>query len=173
MGGENVTTTVEGRERYSVNVRYLRDYRSDMGALERVLVPRPPAAQIPITQLADIRLLEGPSMIRDENGLLSGYVYVDVAGRDLGSYVEEAQRLVRDRWNPSARRLQPELERPVRIPAARARTAEAGGAHHHFPGFHPALPQHPVRGEDADHLCWRCRFPRWAPSGCCTGWVTT
>jgi Cu(I)/Ag(I) efflux system membrane protein CusA/SilA len=96
VGGENITTTVEGRERYSVNVRYLRDYRSDLGALERVLVATPSGAQIPIGQLADLRLAEGPSMIRDENGLLSGYVYVDVAGRDLGSYVEEAQRLVRN-----------------------------------------------------------------------------
>jgi Cu(I)/Ag(I) efflux system membrane protein CusA/SilA len=95
VGGENITTTVEGRERYSVNVRYLRDYRSDLGSLERVLVATPSGAQIPISQIANIRLLEGPSMIRDENGLLSGYVYVDVAGRDLGSYVEEAQRLVR------------------------------------------------------------------------------
>ena len=100
VGGENVTTTVEGRERYSVNVRYLRDYRSDVGSLERVLVATPSGAQIPISQLADIRLLEGPSMIRDENGLLSGYVYVDVAGRDLGSYVEEAQRLVRAQVEP-------------------------------------------------------------------------
>jgi Cu(I)/Ag(I) efflux system membrane protein CusA/SilA len=95
VGGENVTTTVEGRERYPVSVRYLRDYRSDVGSLERVLVATPLGAQIPISQLADIRLVEGPSMIRDENGLLSGYVYVDVAGRDLGSYVEQAQRLVR------------------------------------------------------------------------------
>ena len=95
VGGENVSTTIEGRERYSVNVRYLRDYRSDLDALERILVTTPSGAQILISQLADIRLTEGPSMIRDENGLLSGYVYVDVAGRDLGSYVEEAQRLVR------------------------------------------------------------------------------
>jgi copper/silver efflux system protein len=97
VGGENITTTVEGRERYPVNVRYLRDYRSDLGALQRVLVATPSGAQIPIGQLADIHLVDGPSMIRDENGLLSGYVYVDVAGRDLGSYVEEAQRLVRDK----------------------------------------------------------------------------
>ncbi len=97
VGGENISTTVEGRERYAVNVRYLRDYRSDLGTLARVLVATPSGAQIPIGQLADLRLVEGPSMIRDENGLLSGYVYVDVAGRDLGSYVEEAQRLVRDK----------------------------------------------------------------------------
>ena len=97
VGGESVTTTVEGRERYSVNVRYARDFRSDVDALNRVLVATPSGAQVPMAQLADIRLVEGPAMIRDENGLLSGYVYVDVAGRDLGSYVEEARRLVREK----------------------------------------------------------------------------
>jgi Cu(I)/Ag(I) efflux system membrane protein CusA/SilA len=97
VGGESVTTTVEGRERYSVNVRYFRDFRSDLDALNRVLVSTPSGAQIPMAQLADIRLVEGPGMIRDENGLLSGYVYVDVAGRDLGSYVNEARRLVREK----------------------------------------------------------------------------
>ena len=127
VGGENVTTTVEGRERYSVNVRYLRDYRSDLGSLQRLLVATPSGAQIPISQLADIRLLEGPSMIRDENGLLSGYVYVDVAGRDLGTYVEEAQRRVHAQVEPHLPAgLQPELERPIRVPPARARTPEAG-----------------------------------------------
>jgi len=100
VGGENITTTVEGRERYPVSVRYFRDYRSDVGSLERVLVATPSGAQIPLGDLADIRLIEGPSMIRDENGLLSGYVYVDVAGRDVGSYVAEAQRLVRAKVEP-------------------------------------------------------------------------
>jgi copper/silver efflux system protein len=97
VGGENVTTTVEGRERYPVNVRYARDYRSDLGRLNRVLVPVAGGAQIPVSELADVKLAAGPSMLRDENGLLSGYVYVDVAGRDVGSYVEEAKRVVRDR----------------------------------------------------------------------------
>jgi len=97
VGGENVTTTVEGRERYPVNVRYFRDYRSDLSALNRVLVATPSGAQIPMAQLADIHLVDGPGMIRDENGLLSGYVYVDVAGRDLGSYVDEARRVVREK----------------------------------------------------------------------------
>jgi len=100
VGGENITTTIEGRERYAVNVRYLRDFRSDLDRLDRVLVATPAGAQIPIAQLADLRLVEGPGMIRDENGLLSGYVYVDVAGRDLGGYVEEARRLVRDKVEP-------------------------------------------------------------------------
>jgi Cu(I)/Ag(I) efflux system membrane protein CusA/SilA len=100
VGGENVTTTVEGRERYAVNVRYFRDFRSSLEALNRVLVSTPSGAQIPLAQLADIRLVEGPGMIRDENGLLSGYVYVDVAGRDLGSYVNEARRIVQEKVEP-------------------------------------------------------------------------
>jgi len=94
VGGDSVSTTVEGRERYSVNVRYLRDYRSDIGALERVLVATPSGAQIPIGQIADLHMRTGPGMIRDENGRLSGYVYVDVAGRDIGSYVTEAKKAV-------------------------------------------------------------------------------
>jgi len=98
IGGENVTTTVEGRERYPVNVRYLRNFRSDPNALSRVLVPAMGGmARIPIAQLADIRVVGGPSMYRNEDGLLSGYVFVDVAGRDVGGYVEEAKRLVRER----------------------------------------------------------------------------
>jgi Cu(I)/Ag(I) efflux system membrane protein CusA/SilA len=94
VGGDQVSTTVEGRERYSVNVRYLRDYRSDVDALERVLVVTPSGAQIPLGQIADIRMKTGPGMIRDENGRLSGYVYVDVSGRDIGSYVRDAKAAV-------------------------------------------------------------------------------
>jgi len=97
IGGEPVTTTVEGRERYTVNVRYLRDYRSDLDALQRVLVRTPSGAQVPLAQLATISLKTGPGMIRDENGRLSGYVYVDVSGRDIGSYVTDAKKAVRDK----------------------------------------------------------------------------
>jgi Cu(I)/Ag(I) efflux system membrane protein CusA/SilA len=94
VGGENVTTTVEGRERYPVNVRYARELRDDVDELSRVLVPSPTGAQVPLGQLADIRLVTGPSMLRNENGFLTGYVYVDIVGRDVGTYVEEAKRLV-------------------------------------------------------------------------------
>ena len=97
IGGENITTTIEGRERYPVNVRYMRDYRSDPATLGRVLVPAMDGqTQIPLAQLAEIRTVSGPAMLRDENGMLNGYVYVDVAGRDIGSYVEEAKKVVRD-----------------------------------------------------------------------------
>jgi len=97
IGGENVTTTVEGRERYPVNVRYKRDYRGDADSLGRVLVPTMDGqTQVPLAQLAEIQVVSGPAMLRDENGMLNGYVYVDVAGRDIGSYVEEAKRVVKD-----------------------------------------------------------------------------
>ena len=98
IGGENVTTTVEGRERYPVNVRYMRDFRSDLDALGRVLVPASGGTrQIPLGQLATIKVATGPAMIRNEDGLLTGYVFVDVDGRDLASYVQEADRLIRDK----------------------------------------------------------------------------
>lgn len=98
VGGENVTTTVEGRERYPVNVRYYRDYRSSLDRLGRALVPaKDGKLQIPVSQLAEIRLVPGPSMYRDEDGMLAGYVYVDVAGRDIGGYVEEAKNVVREK----------------------------------------------------------------------------
>ncbi len=98
IGGENVTTTVEGRERYPVNVRYMRDFRSDLDALARVLVPASGGErQIPLGQLAAIKVATGPAMIRNEDGLLTGYVFVDVDGRDLSSYVQEADRLIRQK----------------------------------------------------------------------------
>ena len=100
VGGENITTTIEGRERYPVNLRYPRELRDDIGRLQRVLVPVGGGAQVPLMQLADIQLLDGPSMIRDENGFLAGYVYVDITGRDVGGYVEQAKQLVRDRLKP-------------------------------------------------------------------------
>jgi Cu(I)/Ag(I) efflux system membrane protein CusA/SilA len=97
IGGKNMTQTVEGRERYPVNVRYARELRDDPESLRRVLVGTPTGAQIPMAQLARITMATGPPMIRDENGSLAGIVFVDVAGRDLGGYVEEVQRLIRER----------------------------------------------------------------------------
>ena len=97
IGGDNVTVTVEGRERYPVNVRYMRDFRSDVSAIERVLVGGTgDQPQVPLSQLAAVKPVSGPSMIRNEDGLLTGYVYIDLAGRDTGSYIEEAARLIRD-----------------------------------------------------------------------------
>ncbi len=98
IGGETVTTTVEGRERYPVNVRYMADFRSDLQALSRVLVSTPRGErQIPVGQLAEIKVVSGPSMIRNEDGMLTGYVYVDMAGRDASGYMEEAGKLIREK----------------------------------------------------------------------------
>jgi copper/silver efflux system protein len=121
IGGENVSTTIEGRERYPINIRYPRELRDEVDKLAHVLVPIPTggesptavgggsgvsvpggipaagvAAQIPLGALASIKLVEGPSMIRDENGKLSGYVYIDVdtTQRDIGGYVDDAKRAV-------------------------------------------------------------------------------
>ena len=94
IGGESITTTVEGRERYPVSVRYARELRDDPDRLKRVLIPTINGAQVPLGQLAELRLTSGPAMIRDEDAQLSGYVYIDMAGRDIGRYVEEAKRKV-------------------------------------------------------------------------------
>ncbi len=94
IGGETVTTTIEGPERYSVNVRYLREFRNDVDSLKRILVGTPSGIQVPLGFLADLRFVQGPAMIRNENGMLAGYVYVDVAGRDIGSFVEDAKKAV-------------------------------------------------------------------------------
>jgi len=97
IGGESITTTIEGRERYPVNVRYLRELRDDLDKLGRVLVSAPNGAQVPIAQLAELRMVSGPAMIRDEDGMLAGYVYVDMAGRDVGGYVEDLKRIVKEK----------------------------------------------------------------------------
>jgi len=94
IGGENISTTIEGRERYPINIRYPRELRDDVEKLKRVFVPTPSGQHIPLVQIADIVLRTGPAMIRNENGLLAGYVYVDMADRDIGTYVEEAKKIV-------------------------------------------------------------------------------
>jgi Cu(I)/Ag(I) efflux system membrane protein CusA/SilA len=94
IGGANVTTTVEGRERYPVNVRYQRHYRTDADSLRRTLIATPSGTQIPIEQVADITLTTGPTVIRTEQAQLLGYVYVDITDRDIGGYVEDAKKAV-------------------------------------------------------------------------------
>ena len=94
IGGESITTTVEGRERYPVSVRYARELRDDPERLRRILIPTMSGAQVPLGELAVLRLTSGPAMIRDEDAQLAGYVYVDMTGRDIGGYVEEAKKKV-------------------------------------------------------------------------------
>lgn len=97
VGGDNQSITVEGRERYGINVRYARDFREDLSSLQRVLLPLPSGdGQIPMSEIADVVLAHGPAMIRDENGLLAGYVYVDfdTSKYDVGGYVTAAKKAV-------------------------------------------------------------------------------
>ncbi len=95
LGGETVTTTVEGRERFGINVRYPRDLRADPQAIAQVLIPVPGGAMIPLGQVASIGLGKGAPSIRTENALLSAYIFVDIRGRDIGGYVTDAQQAVR------------------------------------------------------------------------------
>lgn len=94
IGGENITTTIEGRERFPVNVRYARGLRDNLSALSRVLVPTPDGSQVPLIQLADITLRTGAPMIKNEEGFLSGIVYVDTTSKDMGGYVGAARKAV-------------------------------------------------------------------------------
>ena len=95
LGAEPVTTTVEGRERYTVSIRYPRDYRSDPEAIaDQVLVPLPDGGTVPLRQVAKVSLAQGPSSIRTENAQLATYIYVDLRDRDIGSYVADAQKAV-------------------------------------------------------------------------------
>ncbi|MDE2483794.1 MAG: efflux RND transporter permease subunit [candidate division NC10 bacterium] len=100
IGGSTVTTTIEGRERFPVNVRYFRGLRDSLEGLKRVLVSTPMGPQVPITQLVDLKLSSGTTLIRSEAAELVGYVYVDVVGRDIGGYVAEAQRVVAEKVKP-------------------------------------------------------------------------
>ena len=112
VGGINLTTTIEGRERYPVNIRYMRELRDTIGKLKRVLVPvanadlgaqntegiasalNQQALRIPLDELADIKIVQGPTGIKSEAGLLTAYIYVDFSGRDVGGYVDEAKMKV-------------------------------------------------------------------------------
>jgi Cu(I)/Ag(I) efflux system membrane protein CusA/SilA len=94
IGGQNITRTIEGRERYPVDVRYGSGFRDSLPDLQRVLVKSPIGAQVPLGQLAEITLTTGPAMIRDEGGQLAGYVYVDTVTSDIGGYVDRAKRAI-------------------------------------------------------------------------------
>ena len=94
IGGKNLTTAIDGRQRLPISVRYARDFRDTPEALRNVLVTGSTGAQIPLTQVASIRVVMGPAMISSENGLLRGSVLLNVRGRDVGSFVEQAQRAV-------------------------------------------------------------------------------
>src|ERR1700736_5026682 len=97
IGGMNVAENVEGRSRYPINVRYQRDFRDNVGELSRVLIATPAVAQIPISEVAKISFSRGPAMIRDEDGQLTGYVYIDLNTTDYGGFVDQASQMLRQK----------------------------------------------------------------------------
>ena len=97
LGGKNVTTTVEGRERYSVNVRYARGFRQNKEDIKRILLDSPKGYQIPLSEVATIEMLSGPGMIRNDNGLLTGYIYVDLHTSDVGRFVSRAKKIINEK----------------------------------------------------------------------------
>jgi len=97
IGGMNVAENIEGRQRYPMNVRYQRDFRDNLEELSRVLIATPSGAQIPISEVAKISFSRGPAMIRDEDGQLTGYVYIDLNTTDYGGFVNQASNLLRQK----------------------------------------------------------------------------
>ncbi len=97
IGGMNVAESIEGLERYPINVRYPRDYRDSVEALKGLSIVTPMGAQIPLSEVAEIKITVGPPMIKSENARLNGWIFVDIEGRDIGSYVAEAQRVVAEK----------------------------------------------------------------------------
>ena len=96
IGGKNIAENVEGRERYPINVRYSQDFRDSVDAMRRVLIATPAGAQIPLGQVASIAFSRGPAMIRDEDGQLTGYIYIDLKNADYGGFVQEATRKIQN-----------------------------------------------------------------------------
>jgi Cu(I)/Ag(I) efflux system membrane protein CusA/SilA len=97
IGGENIAENIEGRERYPINVRYQRDFRDNVDRMRGVLIGTPSGAQIPLGQVARISFTHGPAMIRDEDGALTGYIYIDLKNTDYGGFVTTANRLLHDK----------------------------------------------------------------------------
>jgi Cu(I)/Ag(I) efflux system membrane protein CusA/SilA len=97
LGGMSVSQTVEGLERYPINIRYPRDIRDSLEKLRNLPIVTPGGAHVPLVEVADVRIDDGPGLIKTENARLNGWIYIDIQGRDLGSYVAEAQQVVRDR----------------------------------------------------------------------------
>ena len=149
LGAEPVTTTVEGRERYSVSIRYPRDYRSDPQAIAtQVLIPMADGGTVPLGQVAKVTLAQGPASIRTENAQLAVYIFVDLRDRDLGGYVADAQKAVaaQVKFPPGILR---RLERPVRISGAGQGAPAGRGARHDPRDLPPALSEFPPRRRDA------------------------
>jgi copper/silver efflux system protein len=102
IGGQDIAENIEGRERYPINVRYQRDFRDSVEQMGKVLIATPSGAQIPLGQVARVSFSHGPAMIRDEDGALTGYIYIDLSNTDYGGFVTKANKLLHDKLAPPA-----------------------------------------------------------------------
>ena len=154
VGGMTVSYTVEGLERYPINLRYPQGFRDSLEKLRQLPIVAPTGANITLQDVARVDVADGPSMIRSENARPSGWVFVDLQGRDLGGFVREAKAGIARAARP-ARRLQPQLVRAVRIPRARRRAPQgrrAADALDHRAVALPQFPQRPRRDDDPVHV---------------------
>ena len=140
----NVTETIEGLERYPINLRYPRDVRDSEAKLAELPIQTPTGAQITLGDVAEVRIVDGPGMIKSENARLNGWIYVDIQDRDLGSYVSEARQVV-GRAGQAATRLLTELVRAVRVHGTRQGKAVYCYSCHAGDYCPAALPQFPSR----------------------------
>ncbi len=173
VGGLNVTTTIEGRGRYPVNIRYARELRGDVDTLKRVLVPvslpagqpdlpaatAPGSAQVPLSQLADIRIVNGPTQIKSEAGMLTGYIYIDYAAGDAGTYIKECKETVG--LFQGSRGLSNRMERRLRAHPEYPPTSQDRRTPYHPPDSHHPLCQHQVVCEDRYYPSRRPLLPGW------------
>jgi copper/silver efflux system protein len=171
LGGAQITQTVEGLERYSVNLRYFQDYRQNLPALKRILIPTPTGAQVPMEQVADIRVRRGPDMIKSENSRPTAWVFVDIRDVDLGTYINRAKEAI-------AAKLQ--------IPPAIAWSGAASSSIWSGPGSAWGSWCPSPWGSSLSSCTWppapssrsrssscRCPFPSWGASGSSISWATT
>ena len=143
LGGVNITQTVEGLERYPVNLRYFQDYRQNLPALRRMLIPTPNGAQIPMEQVADIKIHQGPDMIKSESSRRTAWVFVDIRDIDVGTYIKKAKEAIAAHLKMPAGLLL--------IWSGQFEYMEAGPEapadhhpHHPGPGLPAPLPEHPL-----------------------------
>ena len=143
----NITTTVEGLERYPVNLRYSRELRDNLPRLREVLVPTPAGPQIPLGQLADFHYSLGPPAIKSENARPNAWIYVDIRTSDIGGYVEAARAVV-DAECRAAAGLHHGVDRPVRVHAARPAPADLRHPAHAAAHLRHHLSQPRLAGQD-------------------------
>ena len=169
IGGMNLTTTVEGRERFPVRIRYKRELRDNVQALKRVLVPTPKGIQIPLGQLVRIERRPGPAKISSENTLLFSRVFCDVDADVIGlvNFVETAQKDARrENQADAAAGLFLFIQRPVRSRVGSTFPVIGCSSGLHRCNFHAALYQVPFAISDAGDIPWRCRSLLSGECGC-------